>query len=82
MAPGPSATFVFDSKLTDYAAVDVGVLISFTRNSLLIKRRQVCDLLLSWRMRMPCTAHVDGGEAAHAHHAWRPVQPWQWQISR
>jgi hypothetical protein len=52
-APGPSATDIFDATLTNYVAVDVDVLISFTRNSLLIKRRQV-RLLPSWRALVPC----------------------------
>lgn len=61
MAPGPSASFVFDTKLTDYAALDVDVLISFTRNSLLIKRRQVRRCLPSWRlhMHMSCIARTE-----------------------
>ena len=68
MAPGPSAAFVFDNKLTDYAAVDVNVLISFTRNSLLIKRRQVCHCLLTWRLQYAPTLRThDANRAGHAH---------------
>lgn len=75
MAPGPSASFVFDSKLTDYAAVDVNVLISFTRNSLLIKRRQVRHCLLSWLLQhaQHCRHVVLLEQAMHSD--WGPVWP-------
>ena len=81
MAPGPSATFVFDTKLTDYAALDVNVLISFTRNSLLIKRRQVRCCLLSWCLHMPCTAPTRCCYSRPSTARWSPEQPWQQQNS-